>query len=374
MHFLKHVSTAHSVPVNEGIEATRQQGNVRGWHGFTAGWHGFTATNSRVAMIQLTALIAGSLLFAGCAGSQRGTEVLQDVPFETEDWRFGSHAGHRITSQHYDVYTTIQDELLRDSIPQAVETAFAFYRELVPTAREPEEPLKVYLFAQRGEWEAFTRQFAGPRAKTLLQVRHGGYSERGVSVIEYVAHSVTFPLLTHEGFHQFLHKCAVGRAPAWLHEGLATMCEGQRWSNVSLREFDPWHNPTRRNALAEALSRDKLIPLDELLRMNAGHVIGGDSRRINTYYAQAWALMLFLREAEEGKYAESFARLLATLGKEDLEPYARAAHVNSAETSYSFGLEVFRGFISDDIKSIEQEYQKFMRERIVEPKKKKWWG
>ena len=50
--------------------------------------------------------------------------------------------------------------------------------------------------------------------------------ERGITVAEYVSHAVTFPLLTHEGFHQFLYHCAYPRVPAWLNEGLAVMCEG----------------------------------------------------------------------------------------------------------------------------------------------------
>ena len=313
----------------------------------------------------LPALVAGVTFMLGCAGSRKTTPVLEDVPFEIETWQYGGHDGRRITSEHYEIHTTLTDEVLLEALPQVVETAYLFYRELVPASREPQRRMQVYLFARRSEWVAFTRRFGQRRAKTLLKVRRGGYMERGITVAEYVSHAVTFPLLTHEGFHQYLYYCANRRVPAWLNEGLAVLCEGQRWGNVGLKEFDPWHNPVRRNMLAEALLRDDLFSLDELLRINAGHVVGGSTRRVGAYYGQVWMLVLFLREGEEGKYAESFARLLEALGSKDLEDYARAYHVKSARHSYNFGRELFCNFISDDLETVEREYLAFLRRRIL---------
>ncbi|MFQ5805669.1 MAG: hypothetical protein ACE5I3_04380 [Phycisphaerae bacterium] len=310
--------------------------------------------------------LAGCAVFVGgCAGSKKATPILEDVPFEIDAWRYVGRSGHRVTSEHYEIYTTLGDEVLLASLPQAMETAYLFYRQLVPTAREPQQRMPVYLFARRGEWADFTRRFAGPRAKTLLKVRRGGYTERGVSVIEYVTHSITFPLVAHEGLHQYLHHCVNRRVPAWLNEGLAVLCEGQRWGNIGLKEFDPWHNPSRRNVLAEAPLRNEIRPLDELLRINAGHIVGETTRKIGTYYAQLWALMLFLQEGQEGKYAEGFARLCNALGSQELEPFARAAYVKSTQRTYNFGRELFCNFISDDLETVEREYVAFMRQKIL---------
>jgi hypothetical protein len=313
----------------------------------------------------LPALAACAILLGGCAGSKKTTPVLTDVPFEINDWQYADATGFRIQTEHYEIFTTLTDRVLLDALPQAMETAYLFYRELVPTAREPEQPMPVYLFARRAEWADFTKRFGPQRARTLLKVRNGGYMERGVTVAEYVSHAVTFPLLTHEGFHQFLFHCAHPHVPAWLNEGLAVLCEGQRWGNAGLTEFDPWHNPQRRNTLAEVLLRDELFSLDELLRINAGHVVGGSTRKISAYYGQVWALTLFLREGEEGKYAEGFARLLNALGSSDLENYARAYHVQSSRQSYNFGRDLFCNFISDDLETVEREYLTFMRQRIL---------
>lgn len=313
----------------------------------------------------LLAVVSTCTLVGGCASAKKTPPVLEDVPFRMEPWQYRGSSGRLITTEHYAMYTTLDDFVLLESLPQAMEMAYRYYRELVPSAREPERPMPVYLFAQRDEFASFTRRFAGPRAKTLLKVRRGGYSERGVSVIEYVTHSVTFPLVGHEGFHQYVHHCVPARVPAWLNEGLAVVCEGQRWSDVGLKEFDRWYNPSRRNVLASALVREETFPLDELLRINAGHVVGGSTRRIGTYYAQLWALMLFLQEGEEGRYAEGFTRLRDALGSENLELVAEAAHVSAADRTYSYGRALFAHFISDDLETVEREYTAFMRARIL---------
>jgi len=308
--------------------------------------------------------IAFSLALAGCAGRNEAP-VLTGVPHRIEEWSFDSAPGHVIRTPHYEIHTTLRETTLVNSLPQALEMACTHYRRLAPAAAEPTTPMPVYLFARRGQWETFTRRLAGARAATLLKVRNGGYTERGVAVIEYVTHATTFPILAHEGFHQYLYHSGVSEIPAWLNEGLATLCEGQRWGPQGLVAFDPWLNPNRRNPLADALRRDQLIPLAELLRINAAHVVGESNRKIQAYYGQLWALLLFLREGEEGKYAAGFDRLLAALGAQDLRKYAEAAHVGSTEGQYDFGVELFRAFVSTDLDAFEQEYRRFLRRNVL---------
>lgn len=314
--------------------------------------------------IRSTAVAALVFALAGLSGcaTQKPREPVQ---FESEAWKYGSHAGHKLTTEHYEIYTTLRDDVLINALPDFVEAAYDNYCTLVPPTREPEERMKVYLFATRGQWEAFTRRFTGPRATVFLKVRNGGYSEQGVSVIEYVAHQITFPLFAHEGFHQYLHCCVNEQIPSWLNEGLAVYCEGQRWGTYTLKEFDPWYNPKRRNDLAEALISNRLHRLGELLETDAGRIIEGSDKSVAAYYAQVWALMLFLREGADGRYAAGFQRLLGELGNADLPQYARAAHIWSDRETFNFGEALFRNFISDDLETAEREYLAFIRERFV---------
>lgn len=313
---------------------------------------------------QLGALTAAALALIGLAGcaTPKSRPV---VPFEKEPWRYARTAGAKLTTAHYEIYTTLQDDLLVDALPGFVEAAYAHYAGLVPPARAPQEQMKVYLFVSRGQWEAFTRRFTGSRASVFLQVRNGGYSERGVSVIEYVRHEITFPLFAHEGFHQYLHHCVGARIPAWLNEGLAVYCEGQRWDAQGLKSFDPAYNPSRRNDLATALIGNKAHSLRKLLQTDAGQMIAGSSRSVATYYAQLWGLILFLQEGAGGKYAPGFQRLLAKLPELDIEQYARAAHIWSERPRFNFGEDLFRNFISEDLETVEQEYFAYLRARFL---------
>jgi hypothetical protein len=302
-------------------------------------------------------LVAGT----GCATKER-----PPVTFESTPWKFAQLPGVQLTTAHYEIYTTVQDPVLRAALPGFVEAAFENYAQLVPPTHTPSERMRIYLFASRAQWAAFTRRFAGARAKVLLQIRNGGYSERGVSVMEYVAHQITFPLLAHEGFHQYLYYYVNANIPAWLNEGLAVCCEGQRWGTWGIDHFDPGYNPMRRNDLAEALVADKLHPLSRLLETDAGKIVAGSNQSVATYYAQLWALILFLREGEHGRYAAGFQRMLGTLDPEDMAQHAGAAFIGSKEPTFSLGRELFRDFISGDLDTVEREYLGFMRARFLE--------
>lgn len=306
-------------------------------------------------------LVGAVALVSGCTATQ---PVRQSVPFRVEDWSFADAPGRKILTEHYQIHTTLTDPVLIDALPQFVEGCFEHYRTLVPPAREPNELMPVFLFATRAQWEAFTRKFTGARARQFLQVRNGGYSEAGVSVIEYVSHSVTFPLFAHEGFHQYVHHCVGHDIPPWLNEGLAVECEGQRWG-VRLREFDPWYNPARRNVLAQALIANRLHPLRTLLRTHAGEIVGGSLQSIGSYYAQVWALVLFLREGEGGKYATMFKTLLADLSTGEAARQVKIATLSTEGELPTPGEALFRHYIGDDLPTIELEYFKFMRGRFL---------
>lgn len=315
--------------------------------------------------ISLFALILACSLGSGCAGTHPGRPARGPVAFEIEPWEYRGREGRQVTTEHYTIYTTIADEYLLAALTELLESSLEYYQQLVPPLLSPQKKMDVYLFASRPEWIHFTRAFTGPRAKQFLRVRHGGYSEQGVSVIQYTAHQTSFPLMAHEGFHQYLFHYVNPRVPAWLNEGLAVVCEGQRWKGTRIKAFDPWHNPRRRNELAEALVRKKTYPLRELLETHAGEVLARSRLKVSTYYGQLWALSLFLREGQDGKYAERFDRMLRSLAPEELDRHARAAHIWSDDETFHPGSALFRNFIGDDLESIEREYVEFMRQKVL---------
>lgn len=316
---------------------------------------------SSIPALAATALLT---LLGGCAAVREGLRRKPEPPpYRIEPWNFGGVEGRRVVSEHYEIFSTLSDERLLTTFPELMEGGFAFYRSLVPPHRESNTRMRIYLFATRPQWVQFTKRFTGPRAASFLRIRNGGYSERGVTAIKFVSHQTTFPIMAHEGFHQYLYHYVGRWAPAWLNEGLAVACEGQRWEGMRLASFDLRHNPVRRNRLADAILRKELFPLRELLATHAGRVIQRSTRAVGTYYAQLWALTNFLREGQDAKYAAGFARLLANLNA--LGPGGVQDASNNGPPAASIGEAVFRAFITDNLEQFESEYRSFMRRWVV---------
>jgi hypothetical protein len=315
---------------------------------------------TRLAALAMVAMV--SALVTGCA---RMTAMPEPVAYQTEPWKFSHHDGSKLRTAHYVVYTTVTDPTQLAMIPDLVERAYGYYQQLVPPTHEPAERMKVYLLATRNQWATATAHLTGPRAETFLHVRNGGFSDGGVSVLQFVRPSTTGPLLAHEGFHQYLYCCVGPEVPAWLNEGLAVVCEGQRWTSDRLEDFDPQFNPTRESRLAQAVNRNRLFPVEELLQTNAGNIVQGTSTKVGTYYAQLWALMLFLKEGENGKYAASFERLRRELGTPAAAQHLRAEQIWAAGGQLNPGEALFRSYISDDLPTFEREYTAYLRSRLT---------
>ncbi|MCG3128148.1 MAG: hypothetical protein CHACPFDD_03024 [Phycisphaerae bacterium] len=316
--------------------------------------------------VRIGLVLSGGVVLAGCGERRDDMYAARREPVAAaiEAWDYRGRAGRKVSTEHYDVYTTLTDEYLLSAVPGLMESAFDYYQRLVPAAREPREKMQVYLFLERQDWADFTKRFTGPRAPEFLRITYGGYCERGVTVIRYVSHPTTFPLLAHEGFHQYLHHHVNPYVPAWLNEGMAVMCEGQRWNGDRLVRFDPQFLPARRNILAEAVLEDRLFGLEQLLETHAGRIIQLSNREVGTYYAQLWALILFLREGRDGAYAPAFETMLGELGGLEAQRVVRTV-ADDGRGARSAGEQLFRSYIGENLADIESEYRAFMKTAIV---------
>ncbi|MCP4589850.1 MAG: hypothetical protein GY842_03830, partial [bacterium] len=153
------------------------------------------------------------------------------------------------------------------------------------------------------------------------------------------------------------------KIPAWLNEGLATYCEGFDFRD-GLPVFLPRQNTFRLNPLRRTLTADATIPLRQLLSTHAGEVVReGQGAVTSAYYSQVWALTVFLRHGQGGKYADGFSRMLEAIRDGTLHTGARAARLaTGAPSEVSHAEAVFRAYITHDLDTIEGEYHDFMIE------------
>jgi len=300
--------------------------------------HGRRRCGSRVAFGALVAVLS-----AGCASDSAAPSFTQ----QTEPWQFAGIAGRRITTDHFQINSTLTDTDLEAHLPAFLEAAHVHYATLLPAGAEESDPLVGYVFQTRRQWERFTQRFTGARARTYLRISTGGYTHRGVSVVYNIRRDPTLAVIAHEGLHQYVARRFDEPIPAWLNEGLACYVESV-WFDGTRLTLRPVRNRFRRNHLREAVIEKRLFALTDLLDTHAGRVLHDGGDRVAAYYAQAWALVLFLRDGPVQAYRKGFSRLLADAGK---VPLPR-------------GEDAFREYVAPDLDAFEEQYRRFIRSLV----------
>lgn len=307
----------------------------------------------------VTLLGLGSLLASGCAVLKPAEPVVRSQ----ETWSFGAHEGRKYVTAHFDIYSTLLDRSFEEALPAYLEAAHQEYVKLIPPNPQSPDHLQTYIFETRAQWERFAAHLFPTRFPVYRQIAAGGFSEGNVCAAYYIRRPYTLSVLAHEGLHQYVAQhCAVG-LPAWLNEGLATYCESFDLPGDEVR-FTPQRNSFRINALRDALQAKAVLPLRAMLATDAGAVIvEGRSVKTRTYYAQAWALVCYLRHGALGQYAAGFNRLLRDLSTGDVPVMAQAAKIRApSPSSTSFGEAVFRAYITEDLDEFERGFERYLYE------------
>ena len=306
-------------------------------------------------MVALAALAL--TLLGGCSLVGPAEPVVQ----AEEPWTFSRYEGHQFVTAHFDLYSTLTDADFEKALPAYLEAAYREYARLIPPKKGEDQRLQTYVFNTRAQWERFAATRFPARFPVYRQIAAGGFSEGNMCVAYYIRRPYTLSVLAHEGMHQYVaQNCAV-TLPAWLNEGLATYCESFELPGDKVH-FTPRRNTFRINALRDALQSDTVLPLRAMLATDAGAVIiERQSVKTRTYYAQAWALVCYLRHGALGKYAGGFNKLLDDLSTGDVPVMAQAAKIRAPSPSTtSFGEAVFRAYITEDLDGFEEGFEGYL--------------
>jgi len=252
------------------------------------------------------------LLIIGCSQATLGKwqGPAEAAPTKVTQWAFGGEKAKLLESKHYNVYTTIKEDEVLDLLPQVMEGALSMYQEIAPGVGLSERHMDCFIFRWRSEWDEYTQKYAGNDAKVYLQIRSGGYTIYDRYVAYYIGREGTFAVAAHEGWHQFAGRHFKGRMPPFLEEGLACMFETISWKD-RLPRWNLSVNTQRAQTLRKALDAKDTWPLEKLISMHAGDIVGESNDRIDAFYAQCWAFARFLYEGENGKYRPALQKWLA---------------------------------------------------------------
>ena len=288
-----------------------------------------------------------------------------------EVWKNGHGPGLKLTTTHYEIYTTLLEPFILRGISGFMESAYRAYNSQLPGPVETNTKFTIYLFADRGQWEDFTKSFAGGQAQMFYKIKAGAYYHNGACVLYDIGRERTYSALGHEGWHQFNGRCFKFRLPSWLDEGVAMLFE-THGSKDGLFYFEPTENVYRLDGLKKTLTKNKMIPLKELITMNPGDVLATDqTEAVMAFYSQSYALVRFLQEAGYGRRLGVYRRLLADGLRGDwaLDEVNKtiAADRNVPKTvlwNRIVGRELFEDYVGDDFDQIEKEYLDFCRQII----------
>ena len=335
------------------------------------------------------ALIAAVIGLAGCSQTRRIrdesakpvqseqtcaalTEGLQSerLPALTsvEPWQSQYGPGLKLTTDHYQIFSTVTQPLLLRMIPGFIESAYRGYNDQLPQPIDTASPFQIFLFADRKQWEDFTRDFAGEQATLFCKIKTGAYYLNGACVVYDIGPQRTLSALGHEGWHQFNSRHFKYRLPSWLDEGVAMLFETSI-NEGGLFRFDPAGSVQRLSALKDTLGKGQTLPLRDLICTSPGEALATDeAEAVMAFYSQSYALIRFLREAGYGRRLESYHRLMSD-GLAGRWPLDQSAGTTAADRNLprtipwnrQVGRQLFEHYIGRDLDQLEREYLAFCR-------------
>lgn len=269
-----------------------------------------------------------------------------------------------MVTEHYEIISTLRDEEFEAAMPRFLEDAYQQYADTLPPRSGSTTRMTTYVFGSRSEWARFTGRRFPERYEVYARIQTGGFTEGETSLSFYANRSALLATLAHEGWHQYLAATIDQPIPAWLNEGLACYHEALEWIGESPK-FTPQRNTFRMNALREAVQRNRLIPLRELLAVDAGWALSHDHREVaQTYYAQVWALMVFLRDGDDASRAKAFEKMLAEIAAGSFSARVSATQLTTAHdgSALGFGESVFRAYFEASPEALDTEYRGFVEQ------------
>lgn len=305
------------------------------------------------------AALAGLILQSGCATG--GAKTPAGPTVAKEAWNEGGYVGQRLVSTNFELFTTLDDAEFVAALPGVLEAAHAAFAGAMPAGDETRQ-LTTYLFKSRSEWAEFVHARWPGRSDTVTRIHLGGYTEGDTSAAFFSDRATALATLVHEAWHQYVSARSEGM-PTWLHEGMACYFEAVQWEGDK-PQFGGKRNTFRLNSLREALAEGRWRSLEELLDTQvAGLLSTGDSCATHEYYAQVWALAVYLKHGDGGRHAGRLEQMLADIAAGRAASKVSAWRVTSgAAVELDGGAAMFLTYFGDKFGAIDAALNGFARE------------
>ncbi|MCO5169373.1 MAG: DUF1570 domain-containing protein [Planctomycetes bacterium] len=195
-------------------------------------------------------------------------------------------------TRHYIVWTNA-DQAMADEIGRHAELIRKLYEKIFPRPPRAKRKFPIVVFATREEYH---RNGGPPGA--------GGHFDpafKQLFLFRYEKMSDTLLVLYHEGFHQFLDSILDVHAPQWFNEGLADFFGPSEYYKERNDEgMRIKTNPWRLRTVQTLIRQDRATDFEKLMTMSQQEMY--EPRAAGNHYAQAWSMVYFLAQADDGAY------------------------------------------------------------------------
>ncbi len=258
-----------------------------------------------------------------------------------------SGAFQEASSEYYRVFSEV-------SLAQAQETAdmldafLELYNQYLHfDLDELDTKLRVRVFSNKSNFDSYLSTLIPQKRDTFVYLQYRDLAKS--ELLGFYMDDESFEkALVHHGFIQFL-KAFVPSPPLWLQKGFAVYLEKSEYNEESATaEFKDnlvWVK-TIKNIMAFENGYD-FIDLDELLKIN----VDTANRKIESFYAESWALVSFLAESNVKEYNRMLWDTLTAL----------QADATMATNSKIVMEDVFSWVTTDEFYADFQEYMESVK-------------
>ncbi|MEQ8944308.1 MAG: hypothetical protein RIE77_02725 [Phycisphaerales bacterium] len=284
-----------------------------------------------------------------------------------DPWPYMQRQGEQITTRNYLLLTTAQDRPIAQEMPAFLEASLARHRTFAgssfsgPALPRPPGRMQVFLFSTREEWAQFTRATIDQTAHPLLAIEVGGYAAGGRAVLfalDPSRNDLTLKIAAHEGWHQYVQRSFREPLPTWADEMIAVMAEGFVVDDAGRYVFEPLANPDRLSQLTAIVRTGRWRPLEDLLTGDPTDLLDADPARAVDYYAQLWALGLYM--ATDPNRWTGIERLLRDAAR------GRMLRQLGRPADTRLGPLAFRRYVSVNIDAFDADYRAFASALVEE--------
>ena len=217
----------------------------------------------------------------------------------------------KYNSPVYIIYTDVEDDDAKETILRMTKMAFEYHERTKSLfSGQISQQLPFYLFSKYNDYLKAS-QMPGSAGIFTGDSLMASARRDDKGRISYL----TWHVVQHEGFHQFVYAVIRGEIPTWVNEGLAEYFAEAMFTGDGM--VTGMISADRLKRIKSGIESGSFKSVKEM--MNTSHqewnAVMTDNAQAMRNYDQAWSMVHFLAQGEKGKYQDAFARFLQLVGK-----------------------------------------------------------